>query len=103
MISEPYSSSLLRNIQSWLDPLTDVYRADSAAESEIALQETHEIMGYKPPFDREQKCLNNLLTFKCANKLACLTVWAYYYDYKIANATRPFEHKRRTNSLEAVH
>jgi len=88
---EPYNSSLLDNVQKWLEPLNEHYRADSKAEAESALQDSLKIVGFGAPFDREQRHLNNLLVFNGANKLACLTVWAYYYDYKIATAKPHFD------------
>ena len=86
MSHTPYNSPLLKHVQSWFETITCEYIAGSSAEAEKALQETLSLMGYGPPFDREQKCLNNFLLYKRANNLACLSVWGYYYDYKIASA-----------------
>jgi len=90
MRSEPYNSLLLDNVQKWLESLGDHYRAASKEEAESGLKNCLEIVGYGAPFDREQRRLNTLLIVKGANTLACLTAWAYYYDYKIAMTKQKF-------------
>ena len=79
------TTPFVAEIKQWLDTMTDDYVSASDNETELAIKDAVRMTGYGTPFDREQRGLNQLLKEKRANRLACLTAWAYYHDFKIAN------------------
>lgn len=71
-------------VDDWFADNQELVSVNSVTETEQAIEETTQALGYGYPFDREQKAINEILIDNRASKIACMTIWGFYHDFKFA-------------------
>lgn len=86
-------SELIERIHAWMAVSAGSAMPVTPEETRKAIAKAIRILGYGPPFDREQKQLNSLLMDAGADEMMCVAIWGYYHDFKMIQAGKPLKHR----------
>lgn len=80
------NSVILKRAEEYLQGLSTEQKAKSEHEAYANALEAAAEIGYGEPFDQEQVKMNALLKSQKSGRIACMAIWSFYHDFKMAEA-----------------